>query len=120
MRLLQKPARCALRMLLFLVAATTSIAQTTAPPTRLQIPRVSRPPILDDFLSMQPSVETVAGMAKVEGFIQREPEDGKPVSQRTEAYVGWDEKNLYVVFICFDEHPNLIREIGRASCRERV
>ena len=42
-------------------------------------------------------------MARITHFIQREPHDGQPVSQPTEAYLGYDEKNLYVVFVCHDD-----------------
>jgi hypothetical protein len=42
-------------------------------------------------------------MARITHFIQREPHDGQPVTQPTEAYLGYDEKNLYVVFICHDD-----------------
>ena len=27
------------------------------------------------------------------------------LSQRTEAYLGYDDKNLYAIFICFDNEP---------------
>ena len=37
---------------------------------------------------------------EITGFRQREPSDGKPVSQPTTAYLSYDEKNLYVVFVC--------------------
>ena len=42
-------------------------------------------------------------MVKVVGFLQQEPHDGEPVSQTTEAYLGYDEKNLYTVFVCHDD-----------------
>jgi len=35
-------------------------------------------------------------MLKVEGFQQRDPKDGAPISQKTEAYLGYTDKNLYV------------------------
>ena len=42
-------------------------------------------------------------MAKVTGFTQRNPHDGEGVSEPTDAYLGYDQKNLYVVFVCFDD-----------------
>ena len=57
-------------------------------------------------------------MAKVDQFVQRIPSDGEPVSQRTEAYLGYDDKNLYAIFICFDNEPQKIR--ARLSRREDV
>ena len=47
-------------------------------------------------------------MTRVSGFVQRDPHDGAAVSARTEAYLGYDEKNLYAVFVCFDE-PGKVR-----------
>src|SRR5262249_52911346 len=62
---------------------------------------------------MSPNV-FARGMAKADGFIDSDPNDGTPVSQRTEAYLGYDEKNLYVVFLCFDTQPSQIRaQMGR-------
>jgi hypothetical protein len=89
---------------------------TVAPPT-LTIPRLEHAPVLEDFLGMKPEGETATRMAKVTGFMQRNPHDGEPVSEQTEAYLGYDQKNLYVVFVCFDD-PKKIR--ARMSAREDV
>lgn len=37
----------------------------------------------------------------VTGFIQTEPEEGKPASEKTEVYLLTDDKNLYIAFKCF-------------------
>jgi hypothetical protein len=86
------------------------------PPT-LTIPRLPRAPGLDDFLSMQPKGEIAQQMAKVTGFTQRDPHDGEAVSEPTDAYLGYDQKNLYAVFVCFDD-PRQVR--ARMSRREDV
>ncbi len=44
----------------------------------------------------------------ISDFRQREPGDGTPVSQETAAYLSYDDKNLYAVFVCKDE-PAQIR-----------
>ena len=77
-------------------------AETRRPPT-LTIPRLERAPALDDFLSMKPQGEIALQMAKVTGFTQRNPHDGENVTEPTDAYLGYDQKNLYVVFVCFDD-----------------
>ncbi len=41
-------------------------------------------------------------------FMQREPEEGKPVSERTEVRIIYDDKNLYFGVRCWDSQPNLI------------
>ena len=87
-----------------------------APPA-LTIPRLTRPPALEDFLSMQPQGEIALQMAKVTGFTQRNPHDGESVSEPTDAYLGYDQKNLYVVFVCFDD-PRQVR--ARMSRREDI
>ena len=87
-----------------------------APPA-LTIPRLTRPPAQEDFLSMQPQGEIALQMAKVTGFTQRNPHDGESVSEPTDAYLGYDQKNLYVVFVCFDD-PRQVR--ARMSRREDI
>jgi len=87
-----------------------------APPA-LTIPRLSRPPALEDFLSMKPQSDTARQMAKVTGFVQRNPHDGERISEETAAYLGYDQKNLYVVFVCFDD-PKKVR--ARMSRREDI
>ncbi len=81
------------------------------------IPRLNHPPALEDFLNMRPTGEVAAQMKKVTGFVQRNPHDGLPASQPTEAYLGYDNKNLYAVFVCFDQ-PGKVR--ARMSRREDI
>ena len=67
---------------------------------------------------MKPSPAWQGKMARIDQFVQRTPSDGEPVTQRTEAYLGYDDKNLYVIFICFDNEPHKIR--AYLSRREEV
>ncbi len=83
----------------------------------LTIPRLPHGPSLDDFLTMEPQGDIARQMAKVTGFTQRDPHDGEPVTEPTEAYLGYDQKNLYVVFVCFDD-PKQVR--ARMSRREDI
>ena len=110
-----------LRLLSYIIACLFAIV--AVPPSQAQqvieklvingsvtIPRVSRPPTLEDFLSMKPPAEFADGrMAKVDKLYQRNPHDMAPVSQKTEIYLGYDQKNLYAVFVCFDSEPRKIR-----------
>ncbi len=78
---------------------TVKPAPTPQTPTpSITIPRLEHGPTLDDFLSMQPQGDIATRMAKVTGFTQRNPHDGEPVSEKTEAYLGYDQKNFYAVF----------------------
>jgi hypothetical protein len=65
---------------------------------------------------MHPASSVAKSMTRVDGFRQNTPRDGNPVSQRTEAYLGYDDTNLYVVFVCFDSEPGEIQ--ARLSRRE--
>ena len=86
-------------------------------PPALTIPRLTRAPALENFLEMKPEGEIALQMAKVTGFVQRAPHDGETVSEETAAYLGYDPKNLYIVFVCFDD-PKKVR--ARMSAREDV
>ena len=42
------------------------------------------------------------------GLVQQEPNPGEPVTERTEAWVMFDDENIYVACRCWDEHPERI------------
>jgi hypothetical protein len=92
-------------------APASALGQEAGPPVRptVTIPRVDRPPTLEDFLDMKPSPAMDGKLLKLTGFTQRLPRDGDPVSQHTEAYLGYDDDNFYAVFVNFDAEPELIR-----------
>ena len=77
--------------------------------TTLQIPHLAREPKLEDFADMQLSPSVAGTMLKVDQFWQHDPIDGQPISQKTEAYLGYTDKNLYVVFLAFDNDATHIR-----------
>jgi hypothetical protein len=83
------------------------------PPPTLRIPRVSRPPKVEEFLQGKPRL---AG-AWIMDFRQREPGDGVQASKETSAYLSYDHKNLYVVVVCREE-PEKVR--ARMAKREDI
>jgi len=83
--------------------------EVTAPVPSFHIPRMTAVPRLADFLDMAPDGRLAGQMAHVHGFVQRSPDDGVPATQRTDVYLGYGPKNLFIVFVCFDDHPKLIR-----------
>jgi hypothetical protein len=96
--------------LAMLGAAPCAAADISAERPVLVIPHLSStPPALEDFLEMKPDAAWEGRLAKVSNFIQRLPSDGQPVSQRTEAYLGYDDHNLYCIFVAFDSEPKKIR-----------
>ena len=71
-------------------------AATTIPFER--IPHVTRAPRIDDFLEGRPREAELA----VSDFRQYLPGDGTPATESTSAYLSYDDKHLYVVFVCRD------------------
>jgi hypothetical protein len=87
-----------------LASAQTPPAAAPANPS-LVIPRVSTPPQLADYLDGLARPDEVA----VTTFVQREPGDGTPASQQTEAYLSYDDTHLYVIFVARDSEPGRVR-----------
>jgi hypothetical protein len=62
----------------------------------IRVPRVGHPPQLEEFISGEPHQSGL----KITDFRQRKPRDGAPSSQGTTAYLSYDDRNLYVAFVC--------------------
>ncbi|MBT4499810.1 MAG: carbohydrate binding family 9 domain-containing protein [Gemmatimonadetes bacterium] len=56
--------------------------------------------VLDDEVWQRTPIAT--------GFTQREPDEGKPVTQETAFQVAYDDEALYVGITCYDSHPDSI------------
>jgi hypothetical protein len=84
----------------------------------VRIPKIERAPKLEDFLDMRPPAEWEGRLARVEGFIQRAPDDGNAATRQTEVYLGYDERSLYVIFVAHDSQPRKIR--ARLDKREAI
>jgi hypothetical protein len=78
----------------------------------LRITRVSQPPDIEQYLDGK----APAGQTPVTNFSQRDPVDGAPSTQRTEAYASYDDRHLYVIFVCHDSEPGKVR--ARLTRRE--
>lgn len=100
------------------MVAILSSASTLAAENGLTIPRIESEPTFADFANMRPSSELARSMVKVENFIQRLPYDGRPATQRTEVYLGYDQSEMHVLFMAFDSQPELIR--ANLSPRENI
>ena len=115
--MVRKKTTAAWLLLLFVYAAPALFANSSEFRS-IQIPRISSPPRLEEFLKMEPPPRWKGKLAKVDQLTQRIPTDGAPVSQRTEIYLGYDDKNLYAIFVCFDSEPRKIR--ARLSRRDDI
>ncbi len=101
--------RTAVICLLVVSAARAADRPETGERPAIDIPRLSRPPTLEAFLSMEPRGDVERSMVKVDGMIQQIPTDGAAASQLTEIYLGYDDENLHVVFVAFDDETAKIR-----------
>ena len=66
--------------------------------------RISTPLNVDGALD-EPVYEQVRAITE---FEQQDPDEGAPVSEKTEAWVFYDDKFLYVSCRCFDQNPDRI------------
>src|SRR5262249_20979439 len=107
---------CSLAILL--LSILTPAQDTEIATSGLHIPRLSAPPELEQFLEMKPISGSAVEMAKVDRFTQSQPKDGEASTQQTNAYLGYDDKHLYIVFVCFDSEPDKIR--ARMTRRENA
>jgi hypothetical protein len=79
---------------------------------------IAAEPKINDFKGMTLASPLARNMTKVEGFIQRFPDEEHKPTQRTEAYVGYTPQAIYFVFLAFDREPKSLR--ARLSRREDV
>ena len=79
------------------------------PVSDAKVPLIDVPLTLADFAGMAPRPDLKDKLTHLTGFIQNQPTDGAPATQSTEVWMGRTNLALYVVFICFDQHPELIR-----------
>lgn len=92
--------------LILTAAAPVFASQAPAALEPLLIPRMAEAPKIDGVLD-NPVWETQA--LKIDGFVQLAPKENGVPTERTVAYLGYDEKNLYVAFRAFDSQAGKIR-----------
>lgn len=72
----------------------------------LVVPRLSSSPKIDGVLE-NPLWENEA--LRIEDFLQLAPKEKGAPSEKTIAYIGYDQKNLYVAFRCYDLEVGKLR-----------
>ncbi|HUR37447.1 MAG TPA: DUF5916 domain-containing protein, partial [Terriglobales bacterium] len=106
------------------VPVKANVRKPNEAPTTLRIskdvtiPKVDRVPVLEDFLEMKPSPAWEGKLAMVDGFIQNSPKDGSAPTEVTNVYLGYDNKNFYAIFVCFDSRPGTVR--NRLARRDTI
>ena len=91
--------------------SVTSEAQPKSQPLPdAKVPLLDHPLTLRDFPDMAPSPALNDKLGHLAQFIQNTPTDGAPATEPTEVYTGAAQAPpSYFVFLCFDQHPELIR-----------
>jgi hypothetical protein len=74
--------------------------------------RIAEPLHLDGRLD-EPVYTDVPPM---DGFVQQDPQEGAPATEKTDTWIFFDDKNIYVSARCWDSHPE--REIGNEMRRD--
>jgi hypothetical protein len=77
----------------------------------VQAVRTAEPIVIDGLLN-----EAVWKREGANGFTQSDPEDGKPSTEKTDVWVAYDDKAIYVAAFCRDSDPAKI--IGRLGRRD--
>ncbi|MFM2124833.1 MAG: hypothetical protein RL328_1284, partial [Acidobacteriota bacterium] len=97
-------------------ASPERMVESQGPPVQssvsVQIPRVQKRPELEDILTAPEKL----GVA-VADFLQRQPRDGVPSTEKTTAYLAYDQQNLYVSFRAEDSERHIR---ARMSKREDI
>jgi hypothetical protein len=106
-----KPGLWMVALLMLCVAALAETVIEEKP--RIRLPREATSPRLSVYLG----AEGVRPGLRITDFRQREPNDGVPAILQTTAYLSFDDKNLYAVFLC-KEDLRLLR--AHVSRREEI
>ena len=86
---------------------------TTTFPSAVAVPVIEAAPILDGDVLGDPAWVDVPVAT---GFIQTQPDEGRPATERTELRVLFDDDTIYFGFVCYDSDPDGI--ITSASRRD--
>ncbi len=83
-------------------------------PKLLKATRTATPPVIDGYGNDE--MWKLANTAT--DFVQREPIEGTPESERTEFKILYDDHNLYVYAMMYDSHPDSI--VSRLARRDDI
>ena len=89
---------------LWLVVAAPPVAaqpRQAAPPPTVSAHRVATPIHIDGALDEPVYADTTA----ISGFVQQEPDEFEPATEKTEAWIFFDDHNIYISARCWESHP---------------
>lgn len=99
---------CATLLTAAAAAGQTSTSHSNVPV--VQSVRASAPIVIDGRLGDEAWLQAPAAT----DFTQRDPEEGKPVTERTELRVAYDDRSLYVGVRLYDREPaRIARQLAR-------
>ena len=92
-------------MFVLLFTGKTTLAQSTA-----RAIRVTTPPTIDGHINDQAWEQA----CQIDQFVQREPNPGEPVSEKTIVYICYDTNFLYFAVKCYDDPKKITaKEMAR-------
>ncbi len=96
-------------------AATPELLRVNRGRYRIRATQVQTGPRLDGSLDD----DVWKNAAKIDGFVQQEPQEGAPTSERTEVRVLYDQHHIYIGVYAFDSDPSgiIATEMHRDSDR---
>jgi hypothetical protein len=88
-------------ILAVLVAASPAYPQSARPAPTVRAHRIATPLRVDGRLDEEPyrSIEAIGG------FVQQEPDEFKPATENTEAWIFFDDDHIYISARNFESHP---------------
>jgi hypothetical protein len=103
--------------LALLTAAQTSagpaiVARTAPDQVTVRAVRLDTPLTIDGRLDE----EVYGAVEPISGFLQQEPREGAPATERTDAWILFDDENLYICARNWDSHPE--RDIANELRRD--
>ncbi len=94
------------------LAASQVVERTANDRVTVRAVRLNTPLKVDGRLDE----EIYAQIQPITDFIQQEPREGTPATEKTDAWILFDDANLYIVARCWDSHPE--REVANELRRD--
>jgi len=97
-------------MAILLFASGRLFAETaSADKPHIRIPYITARPNLQDYLDRNKEPQGL----RIADFRQREPNDGAPAQLDTRVFLSYDDRNLYAIFLCKQDHSSLRAHVSR-------
>ena len=99
-----------MKQILFSLALISFTFLSIQAQDKIQAIRIENPPVIDGRVNEAVWEEAFL----VNEFYQREPNEGEPISERTEFYICYDDNNIYFAVKCWDDPDKITaKEMAR-------